>query len=247
MIVSAKPYNRPAWLFNLRYWPIDALASALLFVTVGMVHGIIRPVAEAHGLALHLDGVPLALGLLAWLFVYDLLYYTMHRLQHSPWLWPLHSLHHADAGLSATTTIRNHWLDEGFRLALIYAPLGLVTFGDPSQPLSTLDLTLFSLVAYYPIFLHSNLPIGFGPLNRLISSPQSHRIHHSIELQHRDCNFATFFPVIDLLFGTYWHPRSGEFPETGVIELAGKEMDLVSFNLYPFRAWAGALRARRAA
>ena len=239
MIVSVKPFDRPAWLFNLSYWPIDALADAALFTAVGMLHGIMLPVAEAHGLVLHLDGVPPALGLLAWLFLYDLFYYAMHRLQHSRWLWPMHALHHGDPALNTTSTIREHWLDDVTRLVLIYAPLGFVAFGDRAVVWSPLDVALLGLVAYYPIFLHSNLPIGLGPLNWLIATPQTHRIHHSIEPEHRDRNFATFFPFIDLVFGTYWHPRRGEYPETGVAEWAGRKMDLVGFNLYPFRAWMG--------
>ena len=239
MIIPAKPFDRPAWLFNMSYWPIYALAGATLFAAVGTLQTLILPFAEAHGLAIHLDFMPPVLGLLAWLLLYDLLYYGLHRLQHSRFLWPAHALHHADPGLSATTTIRDHWLEEVMRLVVIYAPLGFVAFGDLSRPLSSFDLGVFGLVAYYPIFLHSNLPIGFGPLNRLIASPQTHRIHHSIEPQHRDRNFATFFPVIDLLFGTYWHPRRGEFPETGVGELAGRKMGVASFNLYPFRVWLG--------
>lgn len=237
MLVSVKPFDRPAWLFNLSYWPIDALADAGLFTAVGLLHAALLPFAEAHGLVLHIDVLPPALGLLAWLFLYDLLYYALHRLQHSRWLWPMHALHHADPGLNATTTIREHWLDDAMRLVLIYVPLGFVAFGDRAEAWSPLELGLLGLVAYYPIFLHSNLPIGLGPLNWLIATPQTHRIHHSIEAQHRDRNFATFFPVIDLLFGTYCHPRRGEYPETGVAELAGQRMGLASFNLYPFRTW----------
>ena len=31
-----------------------------------------------------------------------------------------------------------------------------------------------------------------------------------------DKNFAAYFPIWDVLFGTYWHPRKGEFPPTGL-------------------------------
>jgi len=31
-----------------------------------------------------------------------------------------------------------------------------------------------------------------------------------------DKNFAAFFPVIDILFGTYYRPRRDEYPRTGI-------------------------------
>ena len=44
----------------------------------------------------------------------------------------------------------------------------------------------------------------------------SHRIHHSREIAHRDKNFAVYFPIWDVLFGTYYAPAREEFPATGI-------------------------------
>jgi len=241
MIRSAKPFDRRAWYFNWSYWPIAVLANAALFALIGLVQGRVLPFAEAHGLAIHLDGGQPELALLAWVFLYDFCYYWMHRLQHSRWLWPAHALHHADPAINATTTFRDHWLDGVVRLMLVYLPLGFVSL---DGSLLT-DLGLLYFIAYYPIFLHSNLPIGLGKLNWLIATPQTHRIHHSLETQHKDRNFATFFPIIDVVFGTYRHPERGEFPDTGTAEFASVPMDLATFNLYPFRVWAKAFQAWR--
>ena len=242
MIRSAKRYDHRAWLFNWSYWPIAALTNALFFVMIGATQALILPLAEAHGLALHLDMAHPELALFAWLFCYDFFYYWMHRLQHSRWLWPAHALHHADPSLNATTTFRDHWIDDFIRLALVYVPLSFIAFDGARLT----DLALFYVVAYYPIFLHSNLPIGLGRLNWLIATPQTHRVHHSLDPAHKDRNFATFFPIIDVVFGTYCNPLPGEFPETGIPELQDKPMNLVTFNLYPFRVWAGAFRTWRA-
>ena len=38
----------------------------------------------------------------------------------------------------------------------------------------------------------------------LIVSPGAHTIHHSMEIEHRDKNFAFMFPIIDHIFGTYY-------------------------------------------
>jgi hypothetical protein len=60
--------------------------------------------------------------------------------------------------------------------------------------------------------------IQFGRASVLLVSTQTHRIHHSILPQHRDKNFANWFPIWDILFGTYYHPARDEFPPTGVEE-----------------------------
>ncbi len=65
---------------------------------------------------------------------------------------------------------------------------------------------------------HANVRIDFGPLTGVIAGPQWHRIHHSTDPHHRDRNFATFFPFIDRLFGTYYAPAVGEYPATGLDE-----------------------------
>lgn len=55
-----------------------------------------------------------------------------------------------------------------------------------------------------------------GPFARLVSGPQLHRIHHSRLATHFDRNYAAFLPIYDQLFRTYYYPRRGEFPPTGV-------------------------------
>ena len=50
----------------------------------------------------------------------------------------------------------------------------------------------------------------------LFNGPQGHRIHHSRMREHFDQNFAAFFPIWDVLFGTYHYPERDEYPSTGV-------------------------------
>lgn len=53
-------------------------------------------------------------------------------------------------------------------------------------------------------------------LDRLLVTPQVHRIHHSRDPGHYNRNFADAFPLFDILFGTYHKPAAEEFPETGL-------------------------------
>lgn len=84
-------------------------------------------------------------------------------------------------------------------------------------------------------FVHMNIPVGFGRLWWLATSPQWHRIHHSIQPEHRDKNFAFYFPLLDVVFGTAYVPRPGEFPPTGVdgVDLT----TLAGTFAFPFVRW----------
>jgi sterol desaturase/sphingolipid hydroxylase (fatty acid hydroxylase superfamily) len=63
---------------------------------------------------------------------------------------------------------------------------------------------------------HLNTRVSLGRFSLCIQNPQYHRIHHSIEPQHRDKNFCRMLPVFDVIFGTAWKPGKDEFPKTGL-------------------------------
>jgi len=52
-------------------------------------------------------------------------------------------------------------------------------------------------------------------LDRIIVTPQVHRIHHSVDPSHYNRNFADALPLFDILFGTYYRPQAQEFAATG--------------------------------
>lgn len=172
------------------------------------------------------------------LLVIDFGYYWFHRLQHAwPALWEQHKLHHSDAHLSVATSYRHHWLEDALRAFIVTLPMGLVFNFTPVQ-----IAWLAYVVPQFGHFIHANLRIGFGPLSPLLVSPQLHRIHHSIEPGHRDKNFAAFFPLWDIVFGTYYRPARGEFPETGV----PGEASAVTWRemlVGPFSAWTARARS----
>jgi sterol desaturase/sphingolipid hydroxylase (fatty acid hydroxylase superfamily) len=93
--------------------------------------------------------------------------------------------------------------------------------------------------------VHSNIRTDFGPLRHLLVTPQSHRLHHSIELEHRDRNFGGVLSVWDHLLGTQ-HRGFDVYPSTGVenpafpIERSARPSRLLKTYarqfVYPFRA-----------
>jgi len=52
-------------------------------------------------------------------------------------------------------------------------------------------------------------------LRYIMVTPQSHRIHHSRKVEHRDKNYGAIFSIWDHLFGTQYRNYE-EYPETGL-------------------------------
>jgi sterol desaturase/sphingolipid hydroxylase (fatty acid hydroxylase superfamily) len=52
--------------------------------------------------------------------------------------------------------------------------------------------------------------------------------------EHHNCNFNQFFPVFDVLFGTYRRPRHDEYPPTGLVD-GDAPLKLSNMLLWPWR------------
>jgi sterol desaturase/sphingolipid hydroxylase (fatty acid hydroxylase superfamily) len=229
---------------------INLQVSALYVTTTVFAGGLAAFLAAALNRRFHLGWIDLrfaadkgllALGaatLLAYL-LFDFFYYWFHRLQHTlPLLWQEHKFHHMDEQLSALTTIRQHWLEDFLRIPVIALPMAVVFKLDQIDPFSLgLGGTIVAIVSgSWSTFIHSNLKIHLGGATRIFVGPQTHRIHHSRLPQHHDRNFAAYFPIWDVVFGTYYAPARDEFPPTGV----DGEKDFRSLGeaiIFPFREW----------
>jgi len=174
---------------------------------------------------------------LTFLFVFDFFYYWMHRLQHvTPWLWAQHKLHHAERSVNVTTGQRHHWLEEPLRVFIVFLPFGMLFSISPP----TVGW-IWSALLLWGYFIHLNLRLPFGPVTPLFTGPQLHRLHHSLKPEHTDVNFAAFFPIWDILFGTYVAPKQGEWPATGLHD--GEDLNHPLKAMFsPFRDWWRMLR-----
>ncbi len=171
---------------------------------------------------------------LLYFFLVDFFYYWFHRLQHtSSFLWEQHKLHHSEISLNVTSTRRVHWLEEPLILIFLGLPLGILV------QFNGLSLGLLSIIEVLWLhFIHMNLRLNLGVVSRIITGPQYHRIHHSFKFEHLDKNFSAFFPLWDILFGTYYHPQKHEFPPTGLNNKVNYNNFIVAFFL-PFYEWVG--------
>jgi sterol desaturase/sphingolipid hydroxylase (fatty acid hydroxylase superfamily) len=213
-------------LLHLAVFQLFGLAALALW----MLHG---PALPPH---VHAPG-PVAAMLLvvANLFTIDFAYYWYHRAQHRfPALWAIHELHHADAELNATSSFRTFWLEMPVQAILVLTP-SLLLFGDQGA-IHGFGMLIGSYA--FLIFSHCNFRLALGPLSSVFCGPQVHRVHHSRLPQHRDRNFAQYFPVLDRIFGTWYAPARDEFPPTGADGLAS-DASLGTVLARPFRIWLG--------
>lgn len=228
--------------FNL---VIGVLLFSISAAIVVFLHPLVAPLVNpplGQRLRIELpDGVWGSIAQVTVFFLaYDFFYYWWHRAQHElSWLWPQHELHHSDTALNVTTSLRHHWLEDPLRVFAMAAPFGFLFYFKPAS-----IPWIATVAGLWPFFIHVNVRLPMGWLTPVLAGPQYHRIHHSIEARHWNRNYAAYFPLWDLLFGTAYLPKKDEWPHTGVPrgEPAGVGAALVA----PFVDWARMLRRRRA-
>jgi sterol desaturase/sphingolipid hydroxylase (fatty acid hydroxylase superfamily) len=133
--------------------------------------------------------------------------------------------------MNVTTNVRHYWTETMLYALAIYLPMAIL-FRLP--PVTVYAIAIGS--ASWGFFIHSNLRIELGGGSWVAGAPQVHRIHHSRLPEHADKNFAAYFPIWDVLFGTYWHPRKGEFPPTGLH--SGERIESIWLLLvWPLKLW----------
>jgi sterol desaturase/sphingolipid hydroxylase (fatty acid hydroxylase superfamily) len=142
------------------------------------------------------------------LVILEIVGYWSHRMMHTvPSLWRLHRVHHSSPRMDWLAAAHLHPFDASFGRVLAVIPLAYFGFGR-----ATFGGALV-LLQLHAIFQHANFRVRFGPLNKVLSSPQFHHWHHTNDPGARDRNFAGLFPWIDALFGTQ-HLPAREWPAT---------------------------------
>jgi len=189
---------------------------------------------ESDGLlsALRLPAVALfALGFV----LADLIDYAFHRLQHRwRWLWLIHSVHHSDPQLDASTGARFHPGEVVIEVLLktaIFLGLGIPLWveGARAAVLNPINFLQHANVEY-PRWIERRL--GW-----LLVTADMHRIHHSPDPRETNSNYGAVFSFWDRWFGTYIAPDPGRVPLYGLRQLAADSWQTVlGMMLTPIRA-----------
>lgn len=145
------------------------------------------------------------------LVIGDLVLYWTHRLHHRvPVLWRIHSVHHSQTELNLFSDVRVHPAEFLVVQTLLFVPFFFLG-GHYWEPLGLLGF-LFVLAGRIH---HANLRTNCGAARWIFVTPQSHRMHHSIQSEDHDQNYGNLFSVWDRLFGTQ-HPDAHRYAATGI-------------------------------
>jgi sterol desaturase/sphingolipid hydroxylase (fatty acid hydroxylase superfamily) len=210
------------------------LPTLFVPITAACAAGIVS--AAGGGLiTLRTDGPWYFVSLIAVVLVNDLSQYWCHRMQHAvPVLWEMHSFHHSAEAVTFITGARHHWIEKVISAALL--PIVPIVFKVPPS-LSMISVIIFFLP---DTCSHSNVRLELGRAVTWINNPQWHRIHHSSLPEHHDKNFAALLPLWDILFGTAWIPKPGEYPPTGLDPQ--EKIGFIEGLVWPFHKYLRRLR-----
>jgi sterol desaturase/sphingolipid hydroxylase (fatty acid hydroxylase superfamily) len=242
LAIPAHEIPRRHYRLNLGYAVVNLVAITAItpFISVATAFAIQKIGLGLIDLrALGFDGVSGGIfAMLCGALIGDFFQYWQHRLEHgSKILWQQHLLHHSDEYMNVTTTARQHLFDNALIPVFATVPMAVLF------QLPPINIAMLSLIPYaWQYVTHANIKLGFGPFWWLLVSPNYHRIHHSLEPNHIDKNFAAWFPIWDIVFGTAVVPRANECPATGVAGVSVRT--LWAAYLLPLIGWRKMMMAR---
>ncbi len=177
---------------------------------------------------LWIQQLPFLIALVLTFVVTDLFQYWAHRIFHNHvYLWRFHSVHHSTQHMDWLAGSRTHFVDIFFTRAMAFVPLYVLGF-----PPSVFNIYIV-FIAIHAVLIHSNTRINFGFIKYIFATPQYHHWHHCEDPKYYGKNFATVFPFIDMIFGTYYLPGN-VWPEgTGVHESQFPK-GFIKQTIYPF-------------
>jgi sterol desaturase/sphingolipid hydroxylase (fatty acid hydroxylase superfamily) len=179
------------------------------------------------------------------LLIHDCWFYWSHRIEHKvPILWEFHKIHHSDEQMNASTWARDHFLQESWRAFFSVFTLGLIVDLHLAEAGKAALYSTTFLIGM-SMFYHSAIRVRLPWLDRLLVTPQVHRIHHSVDAEHYNRNFADALPIFDIVFGTYYRPGKEEFPATGLGPDFPAPRSLLSAQFGPLAAVGIMLRRKR--
>ncbi len=130
--------------------------------------------------------------------LYDLGYYWVHRLSHRiNIMWGSHVVHHSSEEYNLTTALRQTSTPALFA-GIIYLPLAFLGVS-PALLIACASLNLI-----YQFWVHTRhidkLPQWF---EAIFVTPSHHRVHHGLNRDYIDKNFAGVFILWDKIFGSF--------------------------------------------
>jgi alkylglycerol monooxygenase len=124
--------------------------------------------------------------------------YWSHRWNHViNIMWNRHVIHHSSEEFNLSAALRQSI--SGIIGVYFFLSIPMAVLGIPPEIIGIiLPLHLFAQFWY-----HTRLINRMGFLEKIIVTPSHHRVHHAINPQYLDKNYAAVFIIWDKLFGTF--------------------------------------------
>jgi sterol desaturase/sphingolipid hydroxylase (fatty acid hydroxylase superfamily) len=131
------------------------------------------------------------------IFLEDYAYYWFHRISHESRLfWSAHETHHSSQRYNFSTAVRQTWT--GYPIEwLFWIPLVFLGF-PPEWVILQKSISLF-----YQLFIHTESVNKLGFIEKFMNTPSHHRVHHAININYLDKNYAGIFIIWDKIHGTF--------------------------------------------
>lgn len=161
-----------------------------------------------HAFEISLSSVP------AWILCFllvDLAYYLFHWASHRVnFIWATHVVHHQSEEYNLSTALRQSAF-QGMISTVFNWPLALIGFPP------VMAVTAITFITLYQFWIHTRLIKKMGWFETVFNTPSHHRVHHGIDPQNIDKNYAGLFIVWDKLFGTFL-PEGPIEPNYGTVQ-----------------------------
>ncbi len=169
-------------------------------------------------------------------FVDDLAYYIFHRVSHESRLfWNFHVVHHSSEQYNLSVAVRQSWFS-GLLHWVFYAPVMLLGFA----PWMFVLMHGFNLI--YQFWVHTKLVHRLGPLEYVLNTPSHHRVHHGVNDDYLDKNYAGVLIIWDRLFGSFTVETNE--PKYGIIKPL-KSYNPLWINMHAWAEMFAEMRSRR--
>ncbi|MGR5237987.1 sterol desaturase family protein [Vibrio alfacsensis] len=128
----------------------------------------------------------------------DFFYYWFHRASHRiRWMWAAHVVHHSSERMNFSTAFRQSLMYPFAGMWLFWLPLVIIGF----DPKWVVFVVLLNLGIQF--FVHTQSIRSLGPLEWVFNTPSHHRVHHGVNRQYIDKNYAGVLIIWDRMFGTF--------------------------------------------
>jgi sterol desaturase/sphingolipid hydroxylase (fatty acid hydroxylase superfamily) len=224
------PVRRSGFCTDVAYWlgrPVLEIAGFAGAVVVAL--GAVGPIVPALLLRPLVTAQPDVLRVVQAFVLFDFVAYWTHRLAHEvPVFWRFHAVHHSSTHLDWLATTRTHPLDG------VFAAIPVVVLVVAGYPVIAVAAALALVRGFGGLWAHLNVSWSARPLQRVMITPAFHHWHHALDRDAINHNYASFLPLWDLLFGTFFLPHDRHPSGYGIDEHVGE--GLRAQLVYPFRS-----------